>query len=216
MTVSTLDQLFVVGGHHPSQWKQRLTRPFIVSLLFHALLLIYFGNRLLTANLAAEADSNAQLSVMLRPPPPSAVPPVSESPLLVLSRSSRPKLSDPIRPRTDDATGLPQAVEDNRSGNLAANPLADTGLPQATENSRASPIDMESAYAIARQYSKSSRGPGGQPANSDPPILERETPLGRSIARSARQDCRTAHAGLGLFAIPMLIADTISDGGCRW
>jgi len=154
---------------------------------------VYFGQYVLTANLSAEADSRAPLSMTLRPPSPPAIPPASESPSLAPSRSSR-----------------------RSSGESAESKSGAAGLPPSLENSPSSPIDIETAYAVARQSSKSSRGMGSQSANPEPPALESETPLGRSIAKSARPDCRTAHAGLGLFAIPFLIADTITDRGCKW
>ncbi|WP_336235269.1 hypothetical protein [Achromobacter dolens] len=40
--------------------------------------------------------------------------------------------------------------------------------------------------------------------------------LAKGIAQSARPPCRDAHAGLGLLALPFLLADTVRDGGCKW
>jgi hypothetical protein len=31
-----------------------------------------------------------------------------------------------------------------------------------------------------------------------------------------KPDCRNAYAGMGLLAVPALVASTIGDGGCRW
>ncbi|MGZ5181494.1 MAG: hypothetical protein ACXWC2_13500 [Ramlibacter sp.] len=46
--------------------------------------------------------------------------------------------------------------------------------------------------------------------------VSQETPLQRGMARSARPDCQHAYAGLGLFAIPALLRDSLRDDGCRW
>ncbi len=37
-----------------------------------------------------------------------------------------------------------------------------------------------------------------------------------AIAASARPDCRVAYAGLMLLAVPVLIDDALTGGGCRW
>jgi hypothetical protein len=46
--------------------------------------------------------------------------------------------------------------------------------------------------------------------------LEYDTPLGRSIEKAARADCRVDHAGMGLLAVFFLVKDAITDRGCRW
>ena len=46
--------------------------------------------------------------------------------------------------------------------------------------------------------------------------LSQSEKLGRNIAKGARPDCTTEHANLGLLAIPFLIADTLTDTGCKW
>lgn len=48
------------------------------------------------------------------------------------------------------------------------------------------------------------------------PILESDTPFTRPIAQAHRPDCKSAYAGAGLFAIPLLLYDTARDKGCRW
>ncbi|MET4575316.1 hypothetical protein [Ottowia thiooxydans] len=37
-----------------------------------------------------------------------------------------------------------------------------------------------------------------------------------AIERAQRPDCRSAHAGAGVLAIPLLLADSISGRGCKW
>jgi hypothetical protein len=38
----------------------------------------------------------------------------------------------------------------------------------------------------------------------------------QTMSRSARGDCRTKYAHLGLLAVPFLVSDTASDIGCKW
>lgn len=40
--------------------------------------------------------------------------------------------------------------------------------------------------------------------------------FGRDVEKGTRKDCRTAYAGLSLFAIPFLLFDTLSKTGCKW
>jgi hypothetical protein len=40
--------------------------------------------------------------------------------------------------------------------------------------------------------------------------------LAKGIAQSARPPCRDAHAHLGLLALPLLLADSVRDDGCKW
>jgi len=37
------------------------------------------------------------------------------------------------------------------------------------------------------------------------------------MEKAAKPDCRTAYAGMGLLAVPALVAAAVSDdAGCRW
>ena len=38
----------------------------------------------------------------------------------------------------------------------------------------------------------------------------------KAEVRALNRDCGTAYAGLGLFAIPLLIRDAITGNGCKW
>jgi hypothetical protein len=52
--------------------------------------------------------------------------------------------------------------------------------------------------------------------NLFPPPPEKESKLARDIQKAAQPDCRDAYAAMGLFAVPLLLKDTITDTGCRW
>lgn len=43
-----------------------------------------------------------------------------------------------------------------------------------------------------------------------------EDEVERAVSRSARADCRTRYAPMGLLAIPFLLNDAASDKGCKW
>lgn len=43
-----------------------------------------------------------------------------------------------------------------------------------------------------------------------------QSDIARGIAKSARPPCRNAHADKGLLALPFLLADTVTDRGCKW
>jgi len=47
-----------------------------------------------------------------------------------------------------------------------------------------------------------------------PPVEQSE--IARGIAKSARPPCKNAHADMGLLALPFLLADTVTDRGCKW
>ena len=43
-----------------------------------------------------------------------------------------------------------------------------------------------------------------------------EDAVERAVSRSARADCRTRYAHMGLLAFPFLLNDTARDHGCKW
>jgi len=183
-----------VGRFHAQKRTPQVALSVLVSLLLHGLLLLYFGQHIFTTDISAYSEPPAVISLILHPPLATEISSTSEPSALAPS----PSLSHGIGERTH--------LESSSSDSV-----------QAVEESRSQSIDIEDAYGIARQTAKSRRGlVESQLASPAPPALEQETPLSRSISKSARKDCRTAHAGLGLLALPFLIADTITDRGCKW
>ncbi len=55
---------------------------------------------------------------------------------------------------------------------------------------------------------------GVLPALPRPP--EVPDTLGSAIEKTAKEDCRKAHANLGLLAVVPLVVDALRDGGCKW
>ncbi len=60
------------------------------------------------------------------------------------------------------------------------------------------------------------RARGEPQVNLAPKARAEPSALAKGIAQSARPPCRDAHAHLGLLALPMLLADTVRDSGCKW
>jgi hypothetical protein len=78
-------------------------------------------------------------------------------------------------------------------------------------------LDLEATRRLARDINREP-----PPGSRDRPLIlatpppEGESRLARAIANAAQPDCRTAYAGLGLLALPVLLIDAITDKGCRW
>jgi hypothetical protein len=121
--------------------------------------------------------------------------------------------------------GSPSAGEVSRGGagagpgpdrlfapRLEATPPRDTTTPDGAPR-----LDLDATRRLAREINRepvpASRG-RALIMTSPPP--ETESRLGRAIAKAAQPDCRDAFAGLGLLALPILIAEAITDTGCRW
>jgi hypothetical protein len=76
-------------------------------------------------------------------------------------------------------------------------------------------IDMVAARKRAREIASEATSTRGiLPALPPPP--ERKSKESLALERAIKPDCRTAYAGMGLLAVPVLAASTIGDAGCRW
>ena len=149
---------------------------------------------------------------------PSAPAPTKESaraPAAPAGESSRPVDAAPVRE-------VPAPPAPGRL-NFGARPAVDDDLRQLVEPSTATlpPVGERPRLSFEKPASRdathpSGRSPGLVPLNLSPPTPEPETKLGRAIQKAAQPDCRDAYAGLGLLAVPVLIADAITDKGCRW
>jgi hypothetical protein len=87
-----------------------------------------------------------------------------------------------------------------------AAPPGESGTPR---------IDMEAARQRAREIASETTSTRGiLPALPPPP--ERLSKESHALEKAVKPDCRTAYAGMGLLAVPVLVASTIGDGSCRW
>lgn len=174
-----------------------------VSILLHGMLLLLFieqGARLV------DIPAHRGLTVML-PMKPLAFVAQDER------ETSQSAEVTSTRPRTLDRSNSQQADTDNVSASQPSQSLS-----SESETTTLPHIDIDAAYGIARQAARSSRSASASVRMEAALPLEQETQLSRSVSKAARPDCRTAHAGLGLFALPFLIADSITnrDRGCKW
>ena len=112
------------------------------------------------------------------------------------------------RVNTQSDRRLPPA---NQTSVRMAETPADTGSASVSPS-----IDLEAAREIARQTVRSQPAAKARTVQNTTDATEPETVLGRKISRAALPDCRTAYAGAGLLAIPLLLKDAVSDGGCTW
>lgn len=76
-------------------------------------------------------------------------------------------------------------------------------------------IDLDAARQRAREIASETTSTRGiLPALPPPP--DRQSKESHALEKAVKPDCRTAYAGLGLLAVPVLVASTIGDAGCRW
>jgi|SRR5215472_8121290 len=76
-------------------------------------------------------------------------------------------------------------------------------------------IDREASRERAREIASGRSGSRGV-FNPIPIPPEAKTKEAVAIEKAARPDCRDAYAGLGLLAVPVLVASAIADAGCKW
>jgi len=110
----------------------------------------------------------------------------------------------PAAPRTSPArTGTPERDED-------------IFKPRREAPGEAPTIDLEAAKKRAvREMAREGAGsPGALPFPL--PIPETKTKEAKAMEKAVKPDCRTAYAGMGLLAVPALVASAITDEGCRW
>jgi hypothetical protein len=96
---------------------------------------------------------------------------------------------------------------------------APTPAPAPAEDAPA--FDMAAARGIARSAAREGTAglvalPKRPPPTLDPGREMREEQLARDIARSRRNDCRSAYSGLGLLAVLPLLKDAVTGSGCKW
>ena len=76
-------------------------------------------------------------------------------------------------------------------------------------------IDRAASRDRAREIASGRAGTRGV-FNPLPVPPETKTKEALAIEKAVRPDCREAYAGLGLLAVPALVASAISDSGCKW
>lgn len=180
-----------------------------VSLLVHVLVAAW----LLHARLPHRDDGPAatRIDFVLVPPRVAAPAP---APAPAPSAPARPRKTERAAPRAAAAH-----VADAVPARTADAPAAPEPAPAPADDPPS--FDMAAARGIARAAAhEDGRGlvalPKRPPPTLDPGREAREEQLARGIARSCRNDCRTAYAGLGLLAVLPLLKDAVTGSGCKW
>jgi hypothetical protein len=179
-----------------------------ISLLVHALL----AAMLLHAVAHRPDDGPAAKRIDFILVPPRAVAP-APAPAPAQAAALRP------RARARPAVVVPVPVTE------PGPPAIDHATPaptQAPESSEETPnFDMAAARGIARKAAREgTQGlvalPERPPPTLDPGREMREEQLARDVARSRRNDCRSAYSGMGLLAVLPLLKDAVTGSGCKW
>ena len=156
------------------------------------------------------------------PPAPAATDAASSSP-------STSTAAQPAEPTRRAADGTPRPAGSDAGGQPATNAARSAPAGGAPDTGARVGHDVATAPALPSSAPKLNlelaRPRGGElsgrrtmggvlPVMPRPPELPDK--LAKDIEKSARPDCRTAHADKGLLAVPALAADALKDNGCRW
>jgi hypothetical protein len=180
--------------------------------------------------LPPRVDRMLEAAPAVAAPTPQA--PASESPAPGVAQPAMPATATP---QPAAAATVPRAAEPNPASTaapaaatelprlrLGAPPAADEDIFRArrdvvspADDSGGPHIDREAARQRAREIASEGGSTRGiLPALPPPP--DRKSKESLALEKAVKPDCRTAYAGLGLLAVPVLVASTIGDVGCNW
>lgn len=183
-----------------------LIAAFCFSVLLHGLLAIIHSSLPTLPIRAMSNPAPTRLKVELQFVRQASTPVSTTS--AQAARDTSVSLQTPSRANAPSDRRPPPAVQ--TPNRMVVTP-ADSGSASAPPS-----IDLEAAREIARQTVRSQPAPTARTEQDGTDSAEPETVLGRKIQRAAHPDCRTSYAGAGLLAIPLLLKDAVSDGGCKW
>jgi hypothetical protein len=173
-----------------------------VSLLLHSLLLAVVGQR---------APFHSKVYERAPSPLQARVRPLEREELS--NRSEQAPVGRALEPPRRRSARKPVA-DAVKPSPPAASPQT---LPSPGDEPSAAPVlDLEAIKKMAREVDRAREPSLSELPLFDPPASDPRAALSRGIAQAARADCRTAHAGKGLLAIPFLIFDAVTDEGCKW
>ncbi|MWA18788.1 hypothetical protein GPJ57_13120 [Burkholderia pseudomallei] len=128
-------------------------------------------------------------------------------------------------PSSRRAPGIPAVSEPMREPRSDAQASAEAGdaqrrLPRApgvAADWRADLDSLGAARPLRQAAATAAIGAMGASSGVTPARAETATStLARTMSKASRADCRNAHAGMGLLAIPALALDAVTDTGCKW
>lgn len=186
---------------------------------------------------AMPSDSESMFVELLAPPTPraerSASPRGESGQVAAPARGSvetpAAKVPRAQPERAEPSRAQPSPTQTNTQKNMQTDTQPEAARPRVQSEPRAGkPADVPSAGASApasRDFGwqpSDSAAPGERRARGEPvPRLAPKAPaertvLSREMEKAARPPCRDAHASKGLLALPFLLADTVTDSGCKW
>jgi hypothetical protein len=142
-------------------------------------------------------------------PVPAPAAPITGTPQAAPAPAPAPAGAAPAARTPAPGTATPAAPGSPQAGPQLGHDIA---TPPSAPASGA-PLNLNLPRARAPELpDRGSRGP----LNLLPPPPERKSKLAEEIEKSAREDCRKAHADKGLLAVVPLVGDTVRDKGCKW
>jgi len=145
-------------------------------------------------------------------------------------RTATPPVSSPARVPQDE---LPAPTRRQASPN--ATPKHIPSVPKKPGNPPRKPASAPVPASVAPEASleaiptpdfrwraEDAAGQGRPRARGEPTVILKPkakaepSALAKGIANSARPSCSDAKTGMGLLALPFLLADTLRDEGCKW
>ncbi len=130
------------------------------------------------------------------------------------SPAAAPRRRPPSDVAPDRSPAVPEALPPSRYGTPA--PEEDIFKPRHDTPGEAPRIDLDAAKkrAVREMAHEGSGSVGVLPFPL--PVPEKKTKEAKAMEKAIKPDCRTAYAGMGLLAVPALVAAAITDEGCRW
>jgi hypothetical protein len=164
-------------------------------------------------------------AAVVAPVVPQLVPPTVAS---TVAPAVAPAVTPVVAPAAPPANAPRPALAPAAATAVAAPPLpggasgapdagAQTGHDIATAPSRPASAPRLNLDYVRPRGGELSRyaAPGVLQLLPRPP--ESADKLARDINKAAKDDCRTAHSGMGVLALVPLVADAVSkEGGCKW
>lgn len=122
----------------------------------------------------------------------------------------------PATPARIDTPSIPSAPPRQRSGAYK------TPAPPSPQRAPAQASGTQDSHRDFGWRAEDAAS-AGMPRSRGEPVVRlgpkapvEQSELARGIAKSARPPCKNAHADMGLLALPFLLADTVTDRGCKW
>ncbi len=186
----------------------RLFGLFLLAVFIHLLLLSLIPSRQgATWYLPAWSPDHA-LRVELAPQNVPETPYTEAMPASTALQGARKKTGRPVRdglgvmPTPSEQSALPQ---ENASSAPAA--VSDPGAgADDLEDLKAQAVKIASDRSVTQDlpYDRLMHAPNAKEKFRD------------AVDKARREDCRTAYAGGGILAIPLLVENTLTGTGCKW